>query len=165
MTDKKELETVLDEFHEYLFGILEVYQKAVPLLKEELSHILDDELQALDENMNAQQSLLLRTKNFNVKLAEYQSALDIPGGTLSEMALRFPEERRIEFFELIGQFQQTLEEVEFYKEKCTDTLQNKLYHIDKALTRKEMQKKNTTYNENAAEVKNSLFSRTFETKI
>lgn len=165
MTDKKEFETILNEFHEYLSGIMEIYQNAIPLLKEELSHILGDELQALDENMNAQQSLLLRTKNFDAKLAEYQAALDIPGSTLSEMALRFPEERRAEFFELIGQFQRTLEEVEFYKEKCKDLLQNKLYHIDKVLTRKEMLKNNTTYDQNAAEVKSSLFSKAFETKI
>lgn len=165
MTGKKEFETILDEFHEYLSGILEIYRNAISLLKEELGHILGDELQALDENMNAQQSLLLRTKGFDAKLAEYQAALDIPGDTLSEMALRFPEERRAEFFELIGQFQRTLEEVEFYKEKCEGLLQNKLYHIDKVLTRKEMQKNNTTYNQNAAEVKSSLFSKAFETKI
>ena len=165
MTDKKEFATVLDEFYEYLSGILEIYQNAVPLLKEELNHILSDELQALDENMNAQQSLLLRTKNFDAKLAEYQAAMDIPGSTLSEMALRFPEEKRADFFELIGQFHQTLEEVEFYKEKCKDVLQNKLYHIDKVLSRKEIRKNNTTYDQNAAEVRSALFSKAFETKI
>jgi hypothetical protein len=165
MTDSKEFDIALDQFHEYLSGIMELYQKAVPLLREEFDHILRDELQELDENMKSQQALLLRTKNFDAKVAEYQSALNISGNTLSEMALRFPEEKRAEFFELIGQFQRTLEEVEFYKEKCRVLLQNKLYHIEKTLAKAGVQKDNTTYNQNAAEVRSSLISKAFEKKI
>jgi hypothetical protein len=44
--------------------------------------------------MKSQQALLLRTKNFDAKIAEYQSKLNISGSTLSQMALQFPEEKR-----------------------------------------------------------------------
>ncbi|HWQ77236.1 MAG TPA: flagellar export chaperone FlgN [Anaerovoracaceae bacterium] len=164
-TDGKDFDITLNRFHEYLTGILELYREMVSLLQKELNHILNDELQALDENMKSQQALMLRTKNFDAKLAEYQSALNITGSTLSEMALLFPEKRQAEFFELIGQFQKTLEEVGFYKEKCRVLLQNKLYNVDKVLTRTERQKDNTTYDQNAAEVRSSLISKAFEKKI
>ena len=164
-TDGREFDIALDQFQEYLTGIVELYRESVPLLQDELKHILNDELQALDENMKSQQALLLRTKNFDVKLAEYQSALNISEDTLSEMTLQFPEERQTEFFELIGQFQRILEEVEFYKEKCRTLLQNKLYNIDKILARRERQKDNTTYDQNAAEIRSSLISKAFEKKI
>lgn len=155
----------LDGFYEYLREVLVLYEKLVPMLKDEFGYIMKDDLASLDENMKDQQALMLRIKPFDVKIAEYQSALDISGRTLSEMALRFPEEKRAGFFELIGRFQQILEEVEFYKEKCRTLLQNKLYHINNILSKTEMQKDNTTYDQNAAEVRSSLFSKAFETKI
>lgn len=164
-TDKTEFNIVLDQFQEYLTDIVELYGKMIPLLREEFDHILKDDIKQLDTNMKSQQSLLLRTKNFDAKIAEYQSMLNISGSTLSQMALQFPKEKQAGFFELIGQFQRTLEEVEFYKEKCRTLLQNKLYHIDKTLARAGMQKSNTTYDQNAEEVRSSLISKAFEKKI
>jgi len=164
-TDRTEFDIALDQFQEYLTDILELYRQMIPLLREEFDHILKDDISQLDKNMKAQQALLLRTKNFDAKIAEYQSALIISGSTLSQMALQFPEEKRDVFFELIGQFQRTLEEVEFYKEKCRTLLQNKLYRIEKNLAKAGVQKNNKTYDQNAEEVRNFLISKAFEKKI
>lgn len=163
-TDRTEFNIALDQFREYLTDIMELYREAIPLLREEFDHILKDEIKQLDENMKSQQALLLRTKSFDVKIAEYQSKLNISGSTLSQMALQFPEERQPGFFELIGQFQRTLEEVEFYKEKCRTLLQNKLYHIERTLAKAGVQD-NTTYDQKAGEIRGSLISKAFEKKI
>lgn len=163
--DTKEFDTILDEFQEYLADILQTCREAVIILKNEFTHILDDQMKELNENMVAQQSLLLRTKSFDTKISEYQDRLSIKGDTLSEMVLKFPEERQTVFFELIGQFQRTLYEIDFYKDKCRSLLQNKLHHIDKTLVRFEAQRDNRTYDKNAAEIKRPAASKSFEKKI
>lgn len=155
----------LDSFYEYLREVFALYQHLVPMLQEEFDFILRDDFPALDENMKAQQALLLRTRPFDRNIAEYQSKLGIAGSTLSEMASGFPEGEGARFSKLLSQFRETMEEVDFYRDKCKSLLQSRLYHIEKILSRTEMQKDNTTYDQNAAGVRSSLISKAFETKI
>ena len=165
MTDKKEFNMILDQFHEYLTGILKLYQKAVPILKEELDAIMQDEIEVLNESLKSQQALLLQTKSFDRQVAEYLSRLQIKANNLTEMTKQLPTEEGYRFFNLLGEFEQTMTEVNYYKDKCRVVLQGKLYTIDKVLSKQDMQKDNTTYNQNAAEVHGALFPKSFEQKI
>lgn len=165
MTEKKEFDITLDHFHEYLLGILKLYQNSVPVLKEELEAIMQDQIEILNESLKSQQALLLQTKNFDKQVADYLSKLNINARNLTEMAQQLPKEERLRFFSLLGEFEFTMAEVNFYKEKCRIILQSKLYAIDKFLSKQEIQKDNTTYNQSAGEVHGSLFAKSFETKI
>lgn len=165
MTDIKEYTVILDQFHEYLSGILKIYQDSVPVLKTELEAIMGDEIDVLDQSLKSQQALLLKTRNFEQQTASFLSRLDIKAGNLTEMAQQLPKDQRLRFFDLLGEFELTMTEVNYYKDKCRVLLQSKLYTIDKILTKQDLQKNTTTYNQNAAEVQGTLFPKAFEKKI
>ncbi len=165
MADKKEYNMTLEQFHEYLSGILKLYQSAIPVLKEELEAIVNDEIEVLNRSLKSQQTLLLQTKSFDQKIAGYLISLNIKAGNLSEMARQLPEEEQFRFFDLLGEFELAMTEVNYYKEKCRVLLQSKLYTIDKALSGQDQKKNTTTYNQNAAEVRGTLLSEAFEKKI
>jgi glutaredoxin 2 len=165
MTDNKEFQIALDQFHEYLTGILRVYQRAVPVLKEELEAIMQDQMDVLDHSLKSQQALLLKTRNFDQQTADYLSRLNIKAKNLTEMAKQLPDDEQLRFFGLLGEFELTMTEVNYYKDKCRVLLQSKLYAIDKVLSKQDLPKDNTTYNHNAAEVQGTLFPKSFEKKI
>ena len=165
MTERKEHNAVLNDFYEYLSGILKMYQATLPALKTELEAIMEDRLDELNKSLNSQQALLLQTKNFDQKTAEYLSKLEISADNLTEMVTKLPSEEQMRFFSLIGEFEQTVSEVSFYRDKCKLLLQNKLYHIDKALSKTAGQKDNTTYDQKASGVHGSLIPKSFEKKI
>lgn len=165
MSDKQEFQLVLNQFYEYLTGILNLYQNAVPVLKEELEAIMQDEIEVLDQSLKSQQALLLQTKSFEQQAAGYLSRLNIKAGNLTEMVQQLPEKEQFRFFDLLGEFELTMTEVNYYKEKCRVLLQSKLYTIDKVLSKQDLQKDNTTYNQNAAEVHGTLLPKAFEKKI
>lgn len=165
MTDNKEFQIALDQFHEYLTGILRIYQSAVPVLKEELEAIMRDDTDVLDRSLKSQQALLLKTRNFDQQTANYLSKLNIKAKNLTEMAKQLPGDEQFRFFDLLGEFELTMTEVNYYKEKCRVLLQSKLYSIDKLLSKQDLPKDNTTYNQKAAEVHGSLFPKSFEKKI
>lgn len=156
---------LLDEFYNYLCGILEVYRDLVPVLKTELSAIEEDKIDLLDKSMQSQQSLLLKTRSFDTTVEKYMTELGYPVGKLSDLIDMLPAEEKGTFSQLLEQFSLTLKEVNFYKEKCTALLQSKLYTIDKYLEQHAEQKDNVTYNNKASEVQTSLFPKAFEKKI
>lgn len=165
MADKTEYELTLDQFHEYLAGILKLYQRAIPILKDELNAIVEDELDVLNESLKSQQALLLQTRNFDRNVSGYLSKLGLLAGNLTEMANQLEKDQGLRFFHLLGEFEQTMSEVNYYKEKCRMLLQSKLYAIDKMLSTQEIQKDNTTYDKNAAGIQGTLFPKAFEKKI
>ncbi len=165
MTDNKEFNSVLNEFHDYLSGILKLYKNAVPVLREELDAITKDAIETLDQSLKSQQALLLQTRNFEQHTADYLARLDIKANTLTEMATQLPQNQQLRFFDLLGEFELTMTEVSYYKEKCRILLQSKLYAIDKILSKQDLPKDNTTYNKNATEVQGTLIPKSFEKKI
>lgn len=165
MSGMKEYDTLLDQFHNYLTTILKAYQDLVPVLRSELTSIQQDDIDTLNDCLRSQQALMLQTKNFDTKVKEYQTELNITAVNLSELILKLPGNKQLPFFEILSQFGQTSEEVKFYQEKCRTLLQSKLYLIDKLMTKANIQKDNVTYNKDAAEVQGSLFSKSLEMKI
>jgi len=165
MTNKNEFNMALDQFHEYLSSILKLYQNAVPVLKNELEAIMNDEIDVLNQSLKSQQALLLQTKNFDQQTASFLSRLNIRAKNLTEMAQQLPEDDQLRFFGLLGEFELVMTEVNYYKDKCRVLLQSKLYIIDKALTKQDVQKDNTTYSQNATEVHGTLFPKSFEKKV
>lgn len=153
---------ILESFYQYLHSILDVYTDLVDILKKELECIEKDDIEKLDQVLKNKQAVLFQTKSFDKKVSEYQTKLGISANKLTEMIPLLPEESRLKFYGLVGQFGQTIEEVNFYKEKCETLLQSKLYTIDKALTKLDVTN-NKTYNKDAEKVQKSI--KSFETKI
>ncbi len=165
MTDIKEYTIALDQFHKYLTGILNLYRSAIPVLKEELEAIMQDEIEVLNQSLKSQQALLLQTKSFDQQTASYLSRLNIKATNLTDMIRQLPKDQQLRFFDLLGEFELTMTEVNFYKDKCRELLQSKMYTIDKALSKLDLPKDNTTYNQNASEVQGTLFPKSFEKKV
>jgi len=165
MSDNKEFDIMLNQFHEYLLTVLNVYRDLIPTLKSELEAVQKDDITSLNDSLKKQQALMLKTKSFDSKVSGFQSKLGISANTLTETISKLPEEHQLSFFEILSQFGQTSEEVKFYQEKCRIMLQSKLYLIDKALSRAHVQKDPTTYNKDAGEVQGLLFSKSLEVKI
>lgn len=165
MSENKEFDIILNQLHEYLLLVLKVYQDLIPALKGELEAVQKDDVSSLNEFLKIQQALLLKTKDFDSKVTGFQLKLGISAHNLSEMISKLPEKDQLSFFEILSQFGQTSEEVKFYQEKCRIMLQSKLYLIDKALSRANVQRDPSTYNKDAGEVQGSLFSKSLEVKI
>jgi hypothetical protein len=165
MSASKDYDKTLNQFQSYLLTILKVYQDLVPILRSELTSIQKDDIETLNDCLRSQQALMLQTKNFDAKVVEYQTMLNIKAANLSELILKLPNEDQMPFFEILSQFGQTSDEVRFYQDKCKTLLQSKLYLIDKVLSKAHMPKDNVTYNKDAAEVQRSLFSKSLEVKI
>ncbi|MGI6751292.1 MAG: flagellar export chaperone FlgN [Anaerovoracaceae bacterium] len=163
MTNQDIFNTTLDEFYAYLSDIMEIYRQAIPVLRDELEAIMADAILDLDTSLKSQQALILQTRNFQQRTEEYLSRLNIKADTLSEMANQLPEEEKFRFFDLLGEFEPIISEVDFYKDKCRSLLQGKLYSINKALENQSGD--NRTYNSEAAGIQGSLMPKAFEKKI
>lgn len=163
-TQTSDYNKILDNFYDYLCGTLKLYEDLLPVLKEELHAISEDDTRSLDEKLITQQALLYQTKHFNRNVAEYTARLDLAEGNLTSLILQMPEEQQLRFYALLGRFAAVLEEVCFYKDKCETLLQSKLYSIDKALIGQKGRIENITYDRNAAEVHTSP-GKSFHTTI
>ncbi|GAB1477117.1 hypothetical protein MASR2M70_19530 [Bacillota bacterium] len=155
---------ILDSFHEYLFGIVKLYEDILPVIKDELEAISREDIRSLDENLKIQQALLYRTKNFDNEVAGYTSRLNIDAENLSSLILRLPEDQQLRFYAILGRFAAAIQEVSFYKEKCRVLLQTKLYTIDKALAGSKGIVENKTYGPDASD-ETAKTSKSFETIV
>ena len=163
--DKIEYNKAIEKFYGYLSEILKLYQDALPILKQELESIEHDDIPTLNEMLKSQQTLLLQTKSFDKDIAKHFSILNISGENLTAVIQQLPTEEHLKFYALLGQFELTMKEVNFYKEKCRILLESKLYGIEKILSTQTTQKDNTTYNRDALEIQNESTSKTFKTKV
>jgi hypothetical protein len=156
---------VIDEFYDYLQEVRQIYVDIIPVLREEIDQITKDDVAALDETLRLQQALVLRTRGFEDKIAAYLKELGVAASTLTETVQKFPEDERFRFYDFLGEFDHVVEQVDFYRGKCRELLQSKLYSIDRQLAGVPNKWESTTYDENAGGVTKSLYSRTFEKKI
>jgi hypothetical protein len=157
--------SVMDEFYDYLQDVKRIYTDIVPVLREEIDRIAKDDIAALDETLRRQQALVLRTRGFDEKVAGYLKRLGITASTLTETIQEFPEDDRFRFYDFLGEFDRVVEQVDFYRNKCRELLQSKLYDIDRRLASVPNKRESVTYDENAGEVTKSLRSKTFEKTV
>ena len=165
MAEKKEFKQILDCFYGYLFGVVKLHQEEVPKLKEELALIQEDNIEGLNSNLNLQQSFLYQIKNFDIEVAGYMNQLNLSGRNLSEVILQLPQEEQMRFYKLLSEFEVTIKEVQFYKEKCQSLLQTKLYVVNKKISSFELKKDKTIYGKDGKEAETSAFPKTFEKNI
>lgn len=165
MAETKDYNKALNSLYEYLLGVLGLYKNLTPVLKRELESIQQDNIELLNESLKSQQALLLQTNSFENSVTNFLSELGISAKNLTEMIPLLPTENQLPFYALLGQFGQAVAEVNFYHQKCRVLLQSKLYRIDKVLSKQGIQKDNTTYDQDAAEVRRALFPKSFETVI
>jgi hypothetical protein len=160
----KDAKDAIDRFYDYLQSVLDVYIGIVPVLRDEAGHISRDDIAALDETLKRQQAMLLKTKSFESRIAEHMDRLGIKAPSLSATIPQLPEEEQFRFYAFLGEFDQVMEQVGFYREKCRELLQSKLYVIDKRLAEAPGEWSSVTYDERAGEVSKPLRSKNFEKK-
>ncbi|MDR2295611.1 MAG: flagellar protein FlgN [Clostridiales Family XIII bacterium] len=165
MNDAQVAGSVTDEFYDYLRDVKRIYTDIIPVLREEIDQIARDDIAALDETLKRQQALVLRTRNFDDRIAGYLKELGIAASTLTETIQKFPEEDRFRFYDFLGEFDRIVEQVDFYRSKCRELLQSKLYGIDKRLANAASGRESVTYDEKAGEVTKSARTRAFEKQV
>ena len=165
MNDGQATRLVMDEFYDYLQGVKQVYTDIMPVLRDEIDQIARDDVTALDETLKRQQALVLRTRNFDDRIAGYLKQLGIAASTLTETIREFPEHERFRFYDFLGEFDRVVEQVDFYRSKCRELLQSKLYGIDKRLANAPSRGESVTYDEKAEEVTKFLRAKAFEKQI
>lgn len=156
---------LLNDFYHYLEEVQMQYQHAIPHLKEELDFIMNGDLPSLNESLKSQQVLLLQMRGFSRQVTDYQDKLGLNGSTLSQVVTELPDQQRPHFRSLLERIKGTLQEVEFYQEKCSVLLQHKLYQIDKSLSNGALPKEITCYSQSAEEVRHSRLFKTFDKEI
>jgi hypothetical protein len=155
----------LNGFYQYLISLLNNYSDLVSVLKQELECILSGDIVLLGENLRKQQVLLIGTKDFDKKVSDYSLNLNIYANNLTELTLQLPKQDQYRFFRLLDDFDKVVEQVTFYKNECQVLLQGKLYTIDKALSRLDVQKDKPTYDKNATEVQGGKHLKSFERSV
>jgi hypothetical protein len=155
---------ILDELYEYLYKILKLYEGILPVIKDELAAITQEDIITLDENLKVQQALLYQTRDFDKKILDYTKKLNIEAENLSSLILQIPEDQQLRFYAILGHFTAAIQEVSIYKEKCQALLQTKIYSIDKILAEQKGIVENKTYERDASGVANTQ-KKSFETII
>lgn len=166
MTEKTnpEYNRILDGLYEYLHKILKLYEGILPVIKEELNAITQEDIITLDENLKVQQALLYQTRDFDKKVSDFTEKLNIKAENLSTLILQIPEDQQLRFYAILGHFTATIQEVSFYKEKCQTLLQTKIYGIDKILSEQNGLVENKTY-ERDASGSHTAQKKSFETIV
>jgi anion-transporting ArsA/GET3 family ATPase len=165
MLETKEYKDTLDSFYNYLFGVIKLHRDTIPKLKDELMLIQSESIDELSNNLNHQQLFLYQIKNFDQEVEGYMEKLDLKGKNLTEVIQQLPENEQMRFYELLGQFEQTVKEMQFYKEKCQTLLQTKLYAVNKKLAQFDLKKDKTTYGQDGKETEKPRLPKTFEKSI
>ncbi len=150
----------LDGLYAYMTEILGLYEGIIPMLKDELAAISADDTVSLDASMNAQQAVILKTKHFSEKIAEFSRDIEVPNTNLRTLAAGLPNGEGERFRALHDKYETVLQEVLFYRNKCKELLSSKIYGIERRLDAMGAVD-NTTYNSQAGEVQTSRFPQSF----
>lgn len=127
--------------------------------------IQSESIDELSNNLNHQQLFLYQIKNFDQEVEGYMEKLKLKGRNLSEVIQQLPENEQMRFYELLGEFEQTVKEMQFYKEKCQTLLQTKLYTVNKKLAQFDLKKDKVTYGQDGKETEKLSLPKTFEKSI
>lgn len=155
----------LDVFHNDLNEFLKLFQNTVPVLKQELGCIQQGDIVALNECLKSLQALTLRTKGFDQLISDALSDLGIQATTMTETIQKLPEEQRLRFYSILGQFEMTFKEIAFYRDECRVLLQTKLFTINRTLTVLNAQTDMTVYSPDALGHRTSTAAKSFEQSI
>jgi hypothetical protein len=107
----------------------------------------------------------MQTKEFDKEIARYMEALNLEGKNVTEVVAQLPEAYHLRFYGLIGEFNTTIKEVEFYKEKCKLLLESKLHLIGKKIEAIQTREGNQTYSEVGKKDQPMRLPNAFEKKI
>ncbi|WKY45529.1 flagellar export chaperone FlgN [Eubacteriaceae bacterium ES2] len=155
----------IEQFYNYLFGVIKLHRDLIPKLKDELMLIESGSVEALTENINRQQGFVMQTKEFDKEISRYMKALNLEGKNVTEVVAQLPEEYHLRFYGLIGEFNSTVKEVQFYKEKCKILLETKLHLIEKKIESSRTHDVKGTYSESGKKDKTAHLPNAFEKKI
>ncbi|MDD2483985.1 MAG: flagellar export chaperone FlgN [Eubacteriales bacterium] len=155
----------LDIFHDDLSEYLVLYQDLIPVLRKELDCIEKGNMPGLDECLKSLQALTLKTKGFEQLIDSVMADLGIQASTMAEAILKFPEEHRLRFYSLLGQFELAFKEIAFYRDECRVLLQTKLFTINRTLTLLNADTDMTVYSPDAKGYRTSSASKSFEQSI
>ena len=78
MAYSKQHYKALDDLYDYMSGILELYRDAIPMLKNELDAIVGEDTEKLNLAMNAQQAIILKTRDFDEHMASFSKLIEVP---------------------------------------------------------------------------------------
>ena len=156
---------LIEEFYNYLFGVIKLHRDLIPKLKDELMLIESGSVEALTENINRQQSFVLQTGRFDADIKKYMDGLNLTGNNITEVVVQLPEEYRLRFYGLIGEFDQTVKEMNFYKEKCQSLLELKLHLVEQKLATFENRNVNKLYLPDGKKDSTISLPKTLEKKI
>lgn len=165
MSEIKNNKQTLDSFYDYLFGVIKLHRETIPKLRDELMLIQSNSIDELNDNLNHQQIFLYQIKNFDKEVADYMKKLNLTGKNLSQVVLQLPKDEQMRFYELLSQFEETMKEIQFYKEKCQTLLQTKLHMVNKNIAQFELTRDKSTYREDGTEVGRLNLPSTFEESI
>lgn len=165
MAYSKQHYKALDDLYDYMTGILEIYRDAIPMLKDELDAIINEDTEKLNLAMNSQQAVILKTRDFDERMAEFGKLIEVPNSSLRELAENLPAGEGKRFAKLHEDLKVTIEEVLFYRNKCREMLTAGMHKIERILEGSGNPQENTTYDSTASEVQTSLFPKSLEKKI
>lgn len=130
-----DLSVYYDKFYAYLSELLQGYTKLSALLTKKLSAITLFDVATLDGIIREEQAFVLLSRGFDPNVQNYREKLSLKGATLSEVITEMPPEQQGRFLSLLGSLKTRLDEVKFLNEKCQSLLEDRIYTLERSISR------------------------------
>lgn len=131
MNDTLAYNDITDVFYEKLHDLLKLYQRVIPVLKDELNSIINEDIFALDECLKSLQALTFQLRALEKESEDILKKNGASNGNFSEAIQEMPANKQVRFFSLKKQFDTSLREISFYRDKCAIMLETRLIRIEK----------------------------------
>lgn len=123
----------LDEFYEFLKQTVDSFDALRTLLSDQIEAVEQADIGAIDANMRAEQVIALRMEKFESRLEQHFHRLSTKANTLTEFIAQIPRQEQYRFYDLLGRFAATAQDVAVYKEQCQALLEVKLHLVEKEI--------------------------------
>ncbi|PKM48989.1 MAG: hypothetical protein CVV01_01250 [Firmicutes bacterium HGW-Firmicutes-6] len=164
MNDAIAYNNIIDPLYHTLTALLKLHQRIIPVLKDELNSIISEDTNALDECLKLLQSLTFQLRALEKESENILQANGIFVGNLSELIQQMPENEQRRFLSLKEQFNTSLREITFYRDKCEIMLKTRLFRIEKKRL-SAAQNKNTTNKDHTEGQTSPSPSKAFEITV
>jgi len=133
-----------DKFYVYLGEFFQGYTKLSELLSRKLAAISKFDVAALDGIIKEEQVFVLLSRGFDSNVQNYREKLSLKGISLSEVISEMPLEQQGRFQSLLNALKAQLDEVKYLNEKCQSLIEERIYSIERSISRLD-KSKTTTY--------------------
>lgn len=135
----------MKQFEQVIHEMIRVFDQFLPLEREKLQAVSENNLTLLEDCMNREQAVVLKLRGLERKREDAQKQLGWQGKTFREIIELVPGEKQTEYRHLFEQLTHSMNMFQEANDSAMDTIAVNLRRIDNTLKRKDPE--GTTYSQ------------------